>query len=213
MLLEPATVASFERLFAESVARAPCATIEYTLPAPRWQFLCYLCEQKRVVLHGSGDPSIAEFEPRKATDVNAFGDRRAIYAADGIWPIYFAIVDRDRPLTSLINSCARIVEPTGLSDPYYYFSIDDDDLPGSPWRDGTVYVLSDETFERQPRQRYRGFEIEIAQMASFASGRIVTKLAVRPDDFPFLGQVRRHDPVVTRARARANPDRFPWIDA
>jgi hypothetical protein len=130
---DPDTVASFERLLAEAVEHGPIAHIEYTAPAPKWQFLCYLCEHKGIVLHGSGDPNIAELEPRKATDVNEFGNRQAVYAADdGIWPMFFAIVDRDRPLTSLVNSCYRVIGPAQFSGSYYFFSIDADDLPGSP---------------------------------------------------------------------------------
>jgi hypothetical protein len=213
MSLSADTVAAFERLFADAIERGPCATIEYTLSAPKWQFLCYLSERKPVVLHGSGNPSIATFEPRKSTDVNEFGNRQAIYAAaDGIWPIYFAIVDRDRPLTSLVNGCFRVVTGDGLSDSYYFFSIDADALPHPPWRDGTIYLLPDDTFERQPRWRSDGVEIESVQVASRVPVTPLAKLAVSPEEFPFLDQVRRHDPVRTRARAHADPAGFPWID-
>src|SRR2546423_8324136 len=108
--LDDATIAAFERLFAEAVAPGRGSPIDYTLPYPTWQFLCYLGDRKNIVLHGSGNPDIVEFEPRKATDVDAFGDRQAVYASsDGIWAMFFAIVDRDRPLTSLVNSCSRVI--------------------------------------------------------------------------------------------------------
>ena len=42
------------------------AEIDYKLQAPQWQFLCYLCDYKGLLMHGSGDPNIAEFEPRHA---------------------------------------------------------------------------------------------------------------------------------------------------
>jgi len=213
LTLDAATVGAFERLFAESVRRGPGAAIEYALAAPKWQLLCYLCERKNVVLHGSGDPNIAVLEPRKATDAIAFGDREAVYAAsDGIWPIFFAIVDRDRPVRSLVNSCARVVAPAGAGVPFYFFSIAADDLPGRPWRDGTVYLLPGETFERQGSQRYRGLTIETAQVASLTPVRPLAKLAVEPADFPFLEQVRRHDPEALRRRAHADPAGFPWLD-
>lgn len=99
-----------------------------------------------------------------------------------------------------------------MSGPYYFFSIGANALPGNPWRNGTVYLLPADTFERQPRQRYRSIEIETAQRASLARVRPLAKLSVEPNDFPFLAQVRRHDPVALRARAYADPDGFPWLD-
>lgn len=47
------------------------------------------------MLHGTGEPDIALFEPRQPEDLSEFGGRRAVFAAmDGIWPMYFAILDR-----------------------------------------------------------------------------------------------------------------------
>lgn len=211
--LDASTITSFERLADQVLVGGATTCIDYTLPAPKWQFLTYLCERRTVVLHGSGKPDIAEFEPRKAADVSDFGNRKAVYAAsDAIWAIYFAIVDRARPLTSLVNSAARVVEPSGAIGTYYFFSVDADDLPGDPWRDGTVYVLPADTFERQPRRHDRGLEIESTQWASLVRVRPLARIHVEPRDFPFLDRVRRHDPVALRQRAHANPDAFPWLD-
>jgi hypothetical protein len=172
-----------------------------------------LCDREGIVLHGSGKADIAEFEPRKANDAIAFGNRQAVYAAsDGIWAMYFAIVDRGRYVTSLLNACFRVVEATGKSDPYYFFSINQDALPRDPWREGTVYLLPGDSFEPQPRERYPDIEIEIAQWASLIPVRPLAKLSVRPEDFPFLAQIRAHDPAVIRARAMADPGGFPWLD-
>jgi hypothetical protein len=214
MRLDEDTIAAFERLFIASTGGGQIERVEYTLSVPKWQFLCYLCEQKGIVLHGSGDPNLDKLEPRKATDVIDFGNREAVYAAaDGIWPIFFAIVNRDLPVRSLVNSCAWVVEPTGgRAGPYYFFSIDAADHLGSPWREGTVYLLPGETFERQAPQPYRGMTIEATQAASPVGVRPLAKLAVGPADFPFLDQVRRHDPAVMRTRASADPDGFPWLD-
>src|SRR5262249_5106164 len=108
MTLDADTVAAFDQLLAASVGSIRPASITSALAAPKWQFLCYLCERKSIVLHGSGDPDIAKLEPRKSADVIAFGNREAVYAAaDGIWPLFFAIVNRSLPVTSLVNSCVR----------------------------------------------------------------------------------------------------------
>jgi hypothetical protein len=52
-----------------------------------------------------GEANITRFEPRKPADRSEFRGRRAVFAAmDGIWPIYFASLDRDpRPMV-LVNS-------------------------------------------------------------------------------------------------------------
>src|SRR5689334_22712982 len=111
MDLDPETVAAFAGLFAEAVRAGTAHPIPYDLAAPKWQFLCWLADTQDVLLHGSGNPDIARFEPRQSNDVNEFGNREAIYAAsDGLWPMYFAIVDRDNYHISLTNSCARVVE-------------------------------------------------------------------------------------------------------
>ncbi len=207
------TIASFERLFTEAVERGEGGAMDYTLSAPKWHFLCYLCDHKRIVLHGSGQSDIVEFEPRQSNDVNEFGNRRAVYAAsDGIWPMYFAIVDRDRYVTSLVNGCFRIVEAEGKRGPYYFFSINGDALPHRPWRKGTIYLLPGDRFEQQANESVRGMEIEIAQWASLEPVRPLAKLAVAPEDFPFLTQILPHDPAVLRERALADPDGFPWLD-
>lgn len=204
---------SFEALFEEVLKQEAGTEVGYTLSAPKWQFLCYLCDRKNIVLHGSGNPDISEFEPRQSNDVNEFGNRRAIYAAsDGIWPIYFAIVDRDRYITSLLNGCFRVVEADRIGESHYFFSVNGDALPHSPWRNGMIYLLPGDTFERQPRLRSRGREIEVAQWASPTPVRPLAKLAVAPEDFPFLAQIVPHDPAVIRERAIANPDGFPWLD-
>ena len=74
-------------------------------------------------------------------------------------------------------------------------------------------MLPGSGFERERRRRIRDVEIEDAQYASLTSVRPLAKLSVTPvDDFPFLAQVRRHDPVALRARAYADPGRFPGLD-
>jgi hypothetical protein len=205
------TIASFERLFAQALEDRGAA-IDYRLPAPKWQFLCHLCEHKAIVLHGSGETEITELAPRQSADAAEFGNRRAVYAAsDGIWAMYFAIVDRRR-VTSLINACVRVAEPSGRSGPYYFFSVNRDALPYNPWRSGMIYLLPRHSFEPQPLQQYRGAMVEIAQWASRVPVKPLAKLAVAPEDFPFLGQIRPHDPAVIQARAAADPEGFPWLD-
>lgn len=209
----PATLAGFERLYREYVAPGAGLEIPYDLAAPRWQFLCYVCDHRHIVLHGSGEHNISEFEPRQSNDVDEFGNRRAVYAAsDGLWPMYFAIVDRQK-VSSLINACFRVIEGDGVkSAPYYYFSVNREALNDDPWRDGMIYLLPGKTFEPQPLDDYQGAPLEVAQWASLVEVKPLAKLAVTPADFPFLKEVYGHDEAAVWEKARANPKGFPWHD-
>lgn len=212
--LTPAMTAACDTLFDQAVAQGPHSAIPYTLPIPKWQFLCYLTDTRDVLLHGSGCADIAEFEPRQSHDVNAFGNQRAVYAAsDGIWPLFFAVMDREQRVTSLLNACIRIVgadrQPSG---PYYFFSINSDALPTQPWRSGTIYILPRASFVPQPHRQYRGLTIDTSQWASLVAVRPLARLTVSPEDFPFLAHIHPHDPQVIRERASLNPGGFPWMD-
>jgi hypothetical protein len=214
MEIDAATIDAFDRLLASAIRDGGGQAIDYTLSAPRWQFLCYLCEAKDVLLHGSGNPDIQEFEPRQSNDTQAFGNRQAVYAAsDGIWPMYFAIANRGGPVVSLINACFRLMQKDGTwSIPYYFFSINDDSFEGDTWRKGTVYILPRATFEQQDPEDYQGIPVEVEQWASLVAVKPLARLDITPDDFPFLSQVRAHNMAIISERVRTNPDGFPWLE-
>jgi hypothetical protein len=212
--LDAATIAAYEALWAQITTAPEASELPYSLPLPRWQFLCYLADRKPVLLHGSGNPDVTAFEPRQPADVIAFGNRAAVYAAsDGIWPIYYAILDRDQYPMSLTNACIRVAPPTGEpGEPFYFFSISQGALAQRPWRTGTVYILPRATFEPQPPIPAGDSAVHVMQWASPVQVTPLAKLRVNPADFPFLAQIRGHDDQVQQQRARANPDGFPWID-
>jgi hypothetical protein len=202
---------AFERLYAEQVEPGSGGPIDYRLDAPRWQFLCWLTDTKDVLLHGSGNADIAEFEPRRALDTSEFGGQVAVFAAsDGLWAMFFAVVDRTIA-TSLVNMSAVVVI-NGVETPMYYFSINQEALSGTPWHAGTIYVLPQKGFNRQPDDEWQGLHVKANQWASLDAVRPMASLSVRPEDFPFLGQVNGHDQPTVSARAAANPDAFPWRD-
>jgi len=208
-----ATLAAFDALYAEALA-SNGGEIDYRLAAPKWQFLCYLADTKSIVLHGSGNPGIKLFEPRQPNDTTSFGNQNAVYAAsDGLWPMYFAILDRDRYTMSLINASTRLDLGNGQrSEPFYFFSITDKALAQQPFRCGTIYILPRDTFEQQPPERYGDQTIHVAHWASLVPVTPLAKLSVGPEDFPLLNQLRGHDDETTFARARANPAGFPWVE-
>lgn len=188
------THAAFDDLLNAALGSDGCPTIEYSLPWPKWQFLCHIADQHDIALHGSGDPTIELFEPRQANDLTDFGNQKAIYAAaDGLWAMFFAIVDRER-VHSLVNACISLTdEAKTVHGPYYIFSVSQSALASQPWRSGTVYLLPRKTFTSQPSITFGSNEVHTAQLASLAPVQPLAKLSVTPADFPFLASIRGHD--------------------
>jgi hypothetical protein len=204
---------AFDELLHSTVNTGICPTIQFDLPLPKWQFLCHLADQHDIAMHGSGDPNIALFEPRQSNDLSEFGNQKAVYAAsDGLWAMFFAIVDRDR-VTSITNACVRLADQTGiLHGPFYVFSVSQSALLNQPWRTGTVYLLPRGTFTKQPPMSVGGNEIHIPQLASFVPVQPLAKITVSPTDFPFLMQIRGHDDARLQEYATALQTGAPWPD-
>lgn len=204
---------AFERLFGLSSCGS---AVDYQLSYPKWQFLSYLCSTREFVLHGSQDADIQVVEPRKAMDIKAISNQNAIYATtDGIWSIFFAIVDRRnfQPL-SLFNSCLNIrISSHNVLGPLYFFSITHSALLRQPWCDGMVYILPRDGFIQEAAQHVSGAEIIFPHWYSFNSATPISKLPVQPDDFPFLRQVHGHNDERLVELSTANPNGFPWEEA
>ena len=203
--------AAFDDLIETAQRLGGCPVIEYTLPWPKWQFLCHLADRREYAIHGSGNPDIALFEPRQSNDLNEFGNQKAIYAAsDGLWAMFFAVVDRDR-VNSIMNACIRLADGSGtLQGPYYVFSVSRSALPHQPWRTGTIYLLPRKTFVTQSPMVLGPNTVHIAQLASFEPVEPVAKLTVQPEDFPFLDQIRGHEDERLQEFSNALQTGSPW---
>jgi hypothetical protein len=202
---------AFDELLETTLSRGECPTILFNLPWPKWQFLCYVADHHDIALHGSGDPDIALFEPRQSNDLNEFGNQKAVYAAsDGLWAMFFAVVDRGR-VGSITNACVRLTDEMGtLHGPYYVFSVSQTALPNRPWRTGTVYLLPRGTFTVQPPMAFGSYQVHFAQLASFVPVQPLAKLTVTPEDFAFLMQIRGHDDQRLQEYATALQTGAPW---
>lgn len=202
---------AFDELLNTTLSSGGCPTIHFTLPWPKWQFLCYVADQHDMALHGSGEPNIARFEPRQPDDLTEFGNQKAVYAAsDGLWAMFFAIVDRNR-VTSIANACIRLEDDTGaVHGPFYIFSISRSALASQPWRTGTVYLLPRKPFTTQPPTTFGSSKVHIAQLASLVPVQPVAKLTVTPEDFLFLRQIRGHDDQRLQEYATALQTGAPW---
>jgi hypothetical protein len=210
---DAAARAEFDALLAAALGAGPGTAIDYRLAAPKWQFLCHVADRGQVVLHGSSDPDIGRFEPRQSNDILEFGNRKAVYAAaDGLWAMFFAILDRPRHRMSLTNSCFRLLGEDGsVSEPYYYFAVNNEVLEQNQLGPGTVYLLPESRFEREPAFVEGGRRVLTAQAACLEPVEPLAKLAVEPADFPL--RIRGYDLATQLARVEADPGEFPWVAA
>jgi hypothetical protein len=204
--------ADSEQLLSTLQSAGKNTLINYNFPEPKWQFLCYVADQKGVVLHGTGNPNIQVFEPRPSNDLNEFGAQTAVYgAADGLWAMFFAILDREHWPMSTSNACIRLVDEAGkVSEPRYVFSISQSALRQKPWRTGMVYLLPGETFINQPSLQFGPNEVRIPQLASLVPVKPFARLEVAPEDFPFLGDIRGLDDDRLEEYGQAMQSGAPW---
>ena len=205
--------AGLEALYQTSVVGGEGGWIR-SRPVPVWQMLCWLTDQKGLLVHGTGDDQIAEFEPRQSNDISEFGNRKAVYAAsDGLWAMFFAVIDRVRYKMTINNAAVRLELPgKGPSNSFYFFSITDKVLLEQPWREGVVYVLSKAGFEEQQPMLREGVRIHTNHWANRRPVKPLAKIRVKPSDFPFLNQIRGQDDELLAQRIEANPDGFPWVE-
>lgn len=211
MHLDDSARQACDRLLASALAEGPAHAMIYTLSIPKWQFLCYVAETHQLAVHGSGKQDIAVFEPRQPKDLAEFGAQNAVYAAaDGIWPFYFAIVNRVKS-PSLVNGCIYLEQADGtLGVPYYLFSISHQAMRRQPFQHGMVYLLPRTTFIRQPPIDFGAWRVHTSQLASPAAVEPLAKLVVSPEDFPFLNQVREHDEARSEEYGYAMLHGLPW---
>lgn len=181
---------TFDELWEAALAGGPGGLVEYRCEYPKHEFLTYLAERKGLLLHGSNFPDIKVLIPVRLTeDATSYGNHEAVYAcADGIWPIFFAVVNRGTGKTSCVSSCRRAAGGGGAGKKFYYFSIHEGVPESQRWTRGTVYVLPREGFRRLTDEASRPVE----EWASAGPVAALARLRVGVDDFPFRDGVRSH---------------------
>jgi hypothetical protein len=128
-------------------------------------------------------PDLEEVTPMVATDYDARRLEAVFATSDGIWPLFFATLDRGRA-GSLWNGCYQVRRGSVLHRHYFFFT-QADPRDETIWRDGVVYVLPREPFARTwiPNEWVSRLPV-----------RAVARLAVAPSDFPFRHRVKQFDP-------------------
>jgi hypothetical protein len=165
------------RRFAEQWRRLQAGP-RYELAEPKHEFLRWLVREEDVVLHGSNRVAGDRLEPRDQLDAIDRPVTGVFASPDGIWPLFFAVVDRSR-VRLLFNGCAR-----RRGRGAYFFALGAEPSVRDPWTKGTVFVL--------PRGRFRhthGLEWLCEEPIE-----PLARMDVEPPDFPFLGDVFRVRP-------------------
>ena len=183
----PEKINTFEQIIGTAMEPGSKGLITYEdVPYPKFEFLSYLVTSKDILLHGSNRVNLRSIIPHNQTD---YGGKKltAVFAcSDGIWPIFFAVLNYAIYRGSIRNACIHV----GIREPldrYYFFSINDQMGSINPWTDGMVYLLPKTNF-RQVSQNVVRFDEWISENKIFPIARI----PVSPSDFPFLSNVTIH---------------------
>lgn len=172
--------------FDEFLEPGRSSLIDYRLDVPKHEFLSYLVHTRSYLLHGTAAPDLDEVKPMLATDYDARSIEAVFATSDGIWPLFFAALDRGRA-GSLWNGCYQVRRGSVLHR-YYFFFTEADPRDEAIWQDGAIYVL--------PREQFAPTWIP-NEWVSPRPVRAVAKLVVSPSDFPFKERVKRFDPTLS----------------
>lgn len=170
--------AEIDALVAE--ARAKEGVIDASSTAvPAHELLTHLVERHGLLLHGSNHTELEVLEPRPAPD---FGTRiEAVVAADdGIWPLFYAVVARDR-IGGVFTACMHLGRRPSLRRRYFFRVFGADPAEETTWTNGAVYALPRDGFHREWGNEWlRSTEVTPA-----------LRVLVRPSDFPLRHAVTR----------------------
>jgi hypothetical protein len=175
---------SFGNMARALIGGQGCQPIDFDLRYPKHEFLRFVAEGGHALLHGSNDPAIDVMSTsRRSVDARLTHSGNAVFAcADGLWAIYYALIDRTEYQGTLRNDARLLPQPDGTRRRAYFLSVN----ATARWRSGVVYLLPTDTFTRF------GDESSL-EWASAIDVRPFASLAVSPNDFPLLDAVRVHD--------------------
>jgi len=166
------------------------------------ELLTYLAVEHGLLLHGSNRTELDVLEPQPARDW-ATALPAVVACDDGIWPIFYAVVARDR-VDDVFSACLHVGRPPRLRR-YYMFAVGGEPAARHSWTSGVVYALPRAGFRREWGNEW----------VSAHPVRPLLCVPVRPDDLPLretvLGlstehgfrHVRNHLRAAKRARTAA----------
>lgn len=190
---DPSRQQALERLV--QAARAGDGTLDAAAsPFPAHALLTYLVDAQGLLLHGSNHTTLDVLEPQPAADFDT--SLHAVVACDdGIWPIFYAVVARDR-VDGVLTACTHLGRGSRRRR-FYLFAVFGDAAAPETWTDGVVYALPRDGFRREWGNEW----------VCPTPVRPLLRVHVRPDDFPLrdtvvgLGAPLRVRDVIRRLRA------------
>lgn len=170
-------VAAFERLW-RSISSG-CRLI-YDLPYAKTAFTRWLTAEKGVLLHGSNHAGLEQLLPRKQTNFSGKPVEAVFASSDGIWSLYFALLDYQNPnLSTTRNGCFSL-----FGEMYYIFCVNQEALEFPLWTSGWVYIVPPDGFVSQdPEGLWR------SEWICDQTVRPLAALPVSYEDFPFYQHV------------------------
>ena len=156
-----------------AAARAGDGTVDVAAcPYPLHHLLTHLVVEHGLLLHGSNDPTLELLEPRPARDFDT--ELQAVVACDdGIWPIFYAVVARDR-CEGVFTACLHVGRRR-----LYTFATRSDPVDPASWTHGAVYALPRSGFRREWGREW----------VSAEAVRPLLRVLVGPEDFPLRDTV------------------------
>lgn len=171
----------FDRIF--NAAKNGDGLIEYTSQFPKQRFILYIAIHKNVLLHGSNHNGITEFEPRRQTLYNGKYIDAVFATGDGIWPVFYAVLDKAKLIGNIRNGCLE----TRSGRKFYFFSITKETYRSNPWTKGMIYFLPRESFEKASKE-----VISFDEWISEVPVKPVARIEVDCTDFYFRERVAVH---------------------
>jgi hypothetical protein len=161
------------------------AAIAYNGKFPKYRFIQYISETRNVLLHGSNHKQIEQFEPRQQTLYDGQLTEAVFATKDGIWPVFYAILNKSKVIKNFRNGSIRHVKSNRN---YHFYSIDQASDHQDLWLSGAIYFLEDKTFTGTT-----GTVLSFNEWTSVVAVRPITKLEVDPSDFYYLHHVSIHN--------------------
>ena len=140
-------------------------------PYPIHELLTYLVVERGLLLHGSNHRDLEVLNPQPARDFDT--QLTAVVACDdGIWPLFYATVDRSR-IKAVASGCLHLGRAPRRRR-FYFFALHGDPAAAATWMDGAMYVLPRAGFRREWGNEW----------VSPDPVRPLFSVLVQPEDFP-----------------------------
>lgn len=178
----PTEVDAFDRLLAR-VQAANGAALVWDPSVLKDRFLTYATERAGLLAHGTSRGELTSLEPSDQGDLEGRPVRAVFASSDGIWAMFFAILDWSR-IVGTFNGTRRLTTHEG-DRKGYVFTVFTNAETGSPFQPGWIYLLDRSSF---------GVSIDAEggasdEWLSRVSVHPLARLPVAPEDFPFLSSI------------------------